>query len=190
MSQYPIYLGNPTYRAVLENVKPNVRMLLRNNPRIRNLIALRRNDQLGVVTSNMPDFSGGGSYSPVVSNSPSKFETIFNGALSIGSQIIAGWGKNQTTQIAANNGKVSALPSTGVYGSAGNVSAQNNALALAQANAAAAAANGGLGLQAGKTIASGFDSLANSFGVSSTTMFIIGGIGIYLLFRPSPGARR
>ena len=138
----------------------------------------------------MPDFSGGGSYSPVVSNSPSKFETIFNGALSIGSQIIGAFGKNQTTQIASNNGKISALPSTGVYGSAGNVSANQQALALAQANAAAAAANTGLGLQAGKTVVSGFDSLAASFGVSSTTMFVIGGIGLYLLFRPSPGARR
>lgn len=170
MGQFPM-LPNPTYR------------LLQRIPRLRSALRLPKfqNDQLGFDLPNMPDFSGGGSYSPIINNSPSKFETIFNGALSIGSQIVGAFGKNKTTQIASNGGKISALPTP--YGSAGQVSANQQAQTQALQT-------GGLGQQAGQTVVSGFDSLAASFGVSSTTMFVIGGIGLYLLFRPSPGSRR
>lgn len=187
MSQ--IGLSNPTFRNFPQNPRNQVIQLLRQNPRvvqaIRNFQTKRR-DQLGLALNTNYDFSGGGSYAPIsTSNSPGKFETIFNGALSIGSQIIGAFGKNQTTQVVANKGQVTALQTP--YGSAGTVNTQ--AQAEAAAAAAAAANNAGAGALAVNAGSSFFDGLAKSFGISTSTLMLLGIGGAYLLFRTPPKSR-
>lgn len=180
MSQ--IGLSNPTFRnfpQYPQYPRKQVIQLLRKNPRvvqaIRNFQPNRR-DQLGIII-NDSGFS--------LPSSPGKFETIFNGALSVGSQIIAAFGKNQTTQVVSNKGQVSALPTP--YGTAGNVNTQTQAEAAAAA--AAANNNAGAGAKAVNLGSSFFDGLAASFGIETSTLMLLGIGGAYLLFRTPPKSR-
>ncbi len=45
---------------------------------------------------------------------------------------------------------------------------------------------GGVGASAVNTANGFFDGIASSFGISTTTMFILGGIGTYLLLKTPP----
>lgn len=182
MSQ--IGLSNPTFRNFPQNPRNQVIQLLRQNPRVVQVIRnfQPRRDQLGLALNTNYDFSGGGSYAPV-SNSPGKFETIFNGALSIGSQIIGAFGKNQTTQVVANKGQVTALQTP--YGSAGNVNTQQQQIQQQQLQTN----TGGVGANAVQTGASFFDGIAQSFGISTSTLMLLGIGGAYLLFRTPPKSR-
>lgn len=171
-----IGLSNPSFRQFPQNPRKQVIQLLRKNPRvvqaIRNFQPNRR-DQLGIII-NDSGFS--------LPSSPGKFETIFNGALSVGSQIIAAFGKNQTNQITSNKGQISALQTP--YGTAGNVNT-----AQQQAQTQASQTSGGVGSQAVSTGASFFDGLAASFGISTSTLMLLGIGGAYLLFRTPPKSR-
>lgn len=144
-----------------------------------------RGGQLGYSSPNMPTFGAGIINTAPASNSPGKFETIFNGALSIGSQIISGWGKNQTTQISGNNGQVQALPTP--YGSAGQVTTAQQQAALQQA--AIQQQSGGVGASAVGVGASFLDGIAQSFGISTSMLTLFGIGGLYLLFRTPPKSR-
>lgn len=166
---YAMGMNNPTFRSFAKKRVNNFLLGIK-----------RRPDQLGFVSPN-GGFGAGIINTPKISNEPGKFATIFSSAIGLASQAIGAWGKNNTTQISANQGNVAALPTP--YGSAGTTT-QQAAINQAQLNQ-----SGGVGASAVQTGASFFDGLAQSFGISTSTLMLLGIGGAYLLFRTPPKSR-
>ena len=154
-----------------------------------NLTMMIASDQLGggldfltqsTPSYQFPTFTSSGTSSGGTSLSLSN---IFNTGASLASQIIASLGKRETTQIANVGGKVTTVqPAQTPYGSAGQISA-----AQQQANAQTQALQtGGVGAQAVGVGAGLFDGIAQSFGISTSTLMLlgIGGFALYMMKSP------
>jgi hypothetical protein len=111
---------------------------------------------------------------------------IFQGGLGVFSQFLAGRSKNPTAQILTGSGAFRPIEqATGsgnpTYGT-GGISPEQQAAAINLA----AAQTGGVGASAVNTAAGFLDGLAQSFGISTTTLTLLGIGGAYLLFRTPP----
>ena len=142
-----------------------------------------RSGQLGLTTSTY-------SLNPVpyVGNetanmgSSLKLDNIFNSAVGLMSQLISAKSSNPNTQIMNTGGQLVPIQQqTPTYGTAGQLTPQQQQAYLQQ--------TGGIGQSAVNTGAGFLDGLAASFGISTGTFMLLSGVGLYLLFRPSPRGR-
>lgn len=158
---------NPTFRHL---ARQRVKGFLQKNPQFLDRLNRLAKDELGFLPA------------PVTTSQPGKFETIFSSAISLGSQAIAAWGKNNTTQISANNGNVAALPTP--YGSAGTTTNTNQPRTYTEAELTAMRNN-----SAGNALGSGLDGIIDW--ATKNPIYVFGGIaGLYLLFKQPPNSRR
>lgn len=125
-------------------------------------------------------------FQPVGTNQSSlKLDNIFDSSVGLASQLITAFGRNPNQQITGSS-SVQALvaPQQNFtpYGSAGQQPTP-------QQYAAAQMQNGGVGASAVNTATGFLDGIAQSFGISTTVLMLLGVGGAYLLFRQPPSRR-
>jgi len=128
-----------------------------------------------------PDIIGGDGTEYPSSGGGLDWQSIINQGFGIGSQIIAGWGRNQTQQLGAGGVPVGGgySPSQ-ILGAAGNIVRNTTPVN----NAGGVPNSGGIG----NTVGSGLDGIFNWAATNPVPVFI-GIAGLFLLFRQPPGRR-
>lgn len=119
-----------------------------------------------------------------------RLNNVFDSSVGLASQLISAFGRNPNQQITGSN-SVQALVApqqTAGYGTAGQKTAEQAAFAEQQ-RLAALRGTDGAGKKAVETATSFLDGIAESFGISTTTLAIGGAIGAYLLFKQPPKRR-